>query len=372
MTTVVFWQEALSIHRAPMIRELSLLEGFNVHAVSFGSVSQARQAMGWKAPDYGQATVHIFEPSDWQNATSAVPDADVHVLAGFGAWPGVREAQIHLARASSALMFVLTEPWDDRGFKGFLRLLRANRRVKQIAPYLAGVLPCGPRAKRQLQRFRALRSTPMYDFGYFVNHSATAIPPPPETPRLIFVGKLAEWKKPLLLIRALSTLRNLDWHLDMYGRGDQLSDVQHEIASHGLQDRVQIHDYLPYNDIRKEIATSDVLILPSAHDGWGAVINEALIDGTRVVVSDAAGASDLVTHDMLGQCFQSEDQASLEIALRHVLSMSYGPETRKVIKTWSSETMSPKAAANYFQSILMTLPRPIEAPWKAVSPTAYE
>ncbi|GAA4118553.1 glycosyltransferase family 4 protein [Enteractinococcus coprophilus] len=369
MKEIVFWQEALSIHRAPVIRELSRLAGLRVSAVSFNAVSSARQAMGWDTPDYGQAHLEIFDPSHWQRAAEAYRNADVHVFAGFGAWPGLREVQAHLAPISDAMMFVLTEPWDDRGFKGFLRLLRAGRRVKRLGPHLSGVLPCGPRAKQQLQSFRPLRSTPIYDFGYFVDASAPVTQSPADSQRLIFVGALAEWKRPLLLIRVLARLQHLSWHLDMYGQGAQSSEVHREIELHSLEGRIHVHDYRPYHAIREEIAASDLLILPSAHDGWGAVINEALMDGTRVVVSDAAGASDLVTHEMLGGRFRSGDRSSLEDALRSALAFHHDHQTCSAIRTWADKTISPTAAAEYLKTILLTLPKPVTAPWKEIAPS---
>ena len=369
MTQIVFWQEALSIHRAPVIRALSAVAGLQVSAVSFDSVSVSRRAMGWEAPDYGQARVEIFEPAQWRSAAEAHGDADIHVFAGFGAWPGMREVQAQLAKTRDAKMFVLTEPWDDRGFKGFLRLLRAGRRVQRLGPHLAGVLPCGNRAKKQLQGFSALHATPFYDFGYFVDASDTPLPVPEQRARLIFVGAMAEWKAPLMLVQALAALRQFDWHLDMYGEGDQAAAVQREITTLRLEDRVRLQGYQPYPVIRQAIANSDVLILPSAHDGWGAVINEALMDGTRVVVSDAAGASDLVTHTGLGGCFTSGDRSSLEDTLREALNYPRDQATRRAVKEWSDRAISPEAAAEYLHQIMLNLPNPVRPPWQEIVPS---
>lgn len=369
MTEIVFWQEALSIHRAPVIRELSKMAGLHVSAVSFDSVSSARQAMGWDAPNYGKANVQVVDPADWKEAAVAHVDADVHVFAGFGAWPGLREAQTYLTKNSAAAMYVLTEPWDDRGFKGFLRMLRAGRRVRRIGPNLAGVLPCGSRAKAQLLSFRALRSKPSYDFGYFVDASEASLPSPSEDTRLIYVGALEEWKAPLLLIQALANLRDWDWQLEMYGEGDQASAVQREIGNHGLAERIRLHDYQPHSVIRGAIAASDLLILPSAHDGWGAVVNEALMDGTRVVVSDAAGASDLVTDETLGGCFRTGDRASLEKTLQEALTYGHSHDARRAIRAWANSTIAPAAAADYLKAILLQHPQPVPAPWHEVLPS---
>lgn len=45
---------------------------------------------------------------------------------------------------------------------------------------------------------------------------------------------------------------------------------------------------------------NDVLILPSLHDGWGAVVNEAMTLGLYVIVSDRCGAKALIADETDG------------------------------------------------------------------------
>ena len=48
------------------------------------------------------------------------------------------------------------------------------------------------------------------------------------------------------------------------------------------------------------MAAADVLVLPSRFDGWGAVVNEALMVGTPVICSDRCGASDVIENGRNG------------------------------------------------------------------------
>lgn len=90
----------------------------------------------------------------------------------------------------------------------------------------------------------------------------------------------------------------------------------------------------------------DLLILPSMYDGWGAVINEALQQGMRVLCSDRCGASCLLDGIHRGGTFSWNEKGSLERELRHWISK--GPITQKErtgIASWAKTTISGQAPA---------------------------
>ena len=65
-----------------------------------------------------------------------------------------------------------------------------------------------------------------------------------------------------------------------------------------------------------EYEEADALVLPSIHDPWGLVVNEAMAAGLPVVVSSAAGAADdLVTDGWNGFVVPPFDAAALTRAL---------------------------------------------------------
>lgn len=69
----------------------------------------------------------------------------------------------------------------------------------------------------------------------------------------------------------------------------------------GLVDRVIFLGFLQPPEIPAVFANADIFVLPSRHDGWGVVINEALGAGLSIVATDTVGAAhDLVTPGVNG------------------------------------------------------------------------
>ena len=71
---------------------------------------------------------------------------------------------------------------------------------------------------------------------------------------------------------------------------------------------------------------ADILVLPSEHEPWGVVVNEAMAAGVIPVVSDRVGAApDLVVG--VGQVYPCGDTARLAEALSRALDLVGQPET---------------------------------------------
>ena len=87
----------------------------------------------------------------------------------------------------------------------------------------------------------------------------------------------------------------------------------------------------------------DVLVLPSAFEPWGLVINEVMNAGRAVVVSDQVGCGpDLVRKGENGYVFQAGDIAGLRQALVNLLSdpqkcRAMGQKSLEIINTWGIE-----------------------------------
>src|SRR5205085_7709712 len=72
-------------------------------------------------------------------------------------------------------------------------------------------------------------------------------------------------------------------------------------------------------EVQQSIAAASALVLPSRFDGWGLVINEALMAGVPVIVSNACGAAELVQDGVHGFVFSSGDSASLATKMASLL-----------------------------------------------------
>ena len=75
-------------------------------------------------------------------------------------------------------------------------------------------------------------------------------------------------------------------------------------------------------------------MLPSRHDGWGVVINEALGAGLPIIVSDRVGARDLVDDGRNGLITCAGDVEELADAL---LQLGQSHEMRRSFAAASAE-----------------------------------
>ena len=84
-----------------------------------------------------------------------------------------------------------------------------------------------------------------------------------------------------------------------------------------IQPRVKWAGFREVEDLPPYFAEANVFVLPSIHDGWGVVINQAVSAGMAVIASDAVGAGvDLVTDGKNGLIFPSQNEMALEKTLR--------------------------------------------------------
>jgi len=100
-------------------------------------------------------------------------------------------------------------------------------------------------------------------------------------------------------------------------------------------------------------AEADAFVLPSLHDGWGVVVNQALGAGLPVIASDTVGAAgDLVRHGENGLIVPAGNVAALEVAIR---TFAEGPDRcREMGKnaTETADTISLHAGVNRWHEFL--------------------
>ena len=92
--------------------------------------------------------------------------------------------------------------------------------------------------------------------------------------------------------------------------------------------------------------TRTVFVLPSRHDGWGVVVNQALAAGLPVITSDAVGAGlDLVENGVNGMCVAANDVEALYRALETIAG------TPDIVARWGKNsrekalTLTPEVGA---------------------------
>jgi glycosyltransferase involved in cell wall biosynthesis len=114
---------------------------------------------------------------------------------------------------------------------------------------------------------------------------------------VLFSGQMIARKGVDLLIDAFARVapHHPSLRLLLLGGGPERERFEAQVLE-PLKDRILFLGHREPADLPDVFAAADIFCLPSRHDGWGVVINEALGAGLPLIVSDAVGAGhDLVT-----------------------------------------------------------------------------
>jgi len=103
----------------------------------------------------------------------------------------------------------------------------------------------------------------------------------------------------------------------------QLSIVGHGPYSAALAEMMPeacFTGYLNGTELAKAYASSDIFVFPSTTDTFGNVIIEAQAAGLPVIVSDAGGPRELVSHGINGLITKARDVADFTAAVRRLVA----------------------------------------------------
>jgi glycosyltransferase involved in cell wall biosynthesis len=115
----------------------------------------------------------------------------------------------------------------------------------------------------------------------------------------LFCGKLVSRKRPLDLL--LAAARVDDVHTLFVGDGVLRGELEHTAAALGIAGRTHFSGFVNQTELPAVYRAADVLVLPSAHEPFGLVVNEAFACGIPAIVSSACGsAGDLVQEGRTG------------------------------------------------------------------------
>jgi glycosyltransferase involved in cell wall biosynthesis len=162
-----------------------------------------------------------------------------------------------------------------------------------------------------------------------------------------FCGQMIQRKGVDLLLLGFDRLiaRGFDARLLLVGREAELPKFL-EIVSPVARSRIRYEGFQPPERLPEYFARSDVFVLPSRHDGWGVVINQALGAGLPIITSNAVGAGlDLVESGNNGLRVPPDDADALYRAMEIVASNSamvceWGERSRK-----KARDITPEAGA---------------------------
>lgn len=368
MLEIWFWQVIVSPHMADLAVALAR-RGCKITYVAQQTMSAERAKQGWVAPSLPGVTLHLADNDESMQRLVQLASVDsIHVCQGVRANGLVSLVQRALAKRGLRQWAVM-ETVNDSGWRGILKRAEYGRIFRVRGKSLPGVLATGHRTAVWVAA-RGMPSDRIFPFAYFlpqdeVRASQTQRAPGPF--RFAFAGRLIQLKRVDWLLNALSVLPDQSFELWVVGTGPEELALK-TLAASKLGSRVRWLGLLPLSDVPAVMAQADYLVLPSVHDGWGAVASEAMMVGTPVVCSDACGVAGLVRASEMGGVFPVNDRLALRQLLATQLAKGIvAGETRLHLARWA-HGLGSAAGAAYLANILRfekmgTGPRPI-APWQ--------
>lgn len=349
-----FWQNVISIHQSAFLKALSAEH--EVHLMVSEEISPTRIKQGWSVPEIGN--IEIIISPDNRTIVSALNTKDaLHIFSGIDAFPMVFKA-FKLAIANKCKISVMAEPYNWKGFKGLLRRIKYLMLFKKYGRYIDHFFTTGYQGIK-CYRKSGLKASKIHHWGYFTEfktsdsnlhhqqHSKS---------KLLYVGRIDHNKNIIPVLKKFNVYEDFVEQFTIIGIGP-LSNELKEIASHNP--KIKVLGRVNNSEVTSIMSNHDYLILPSLYDGWGAVINEALSQGTRVLCSDACGASALLDGNFRGEVFTQKNIENTIIKWCKKGALS--KQEREAIRNWSANNISGKAAADYFVKILSELK--VQAPW---------
>ena len=161
---------------------------------------------------------------------------------------------------------------------------------------------------------------------------------------LLAVGAVTPRKGFDLLVQALATLADLDWHLTIAGACDRSPDhvaaLRGAITAAGLDGRITLAGTVSPRRLAELYDRADTVVSPSLFEGYGMALAEALAHGLPVVATTGGAAAETVP-DEAGLKVAPGDANALAAALRLMIG---DPERRRAASdaAWEAGNALPR------------------------------
>lgn len=134
------------------------------------------------------------------------------------------------------------------------------------------------------------------DLSVWSNDAPARTHPVPGVLKLVFMGRLVDWKAMDFSIEAVRLARQqgADVTLDILGDGPERAALQAQAAADDLTDHIRFHGFRSQSDCADMLRASDALILNSLRECGGAVVLEAMSMGRPVIAADWGGPADYI------------------------------------------------------------------------------
>jgi glycosyltransferase involved in cell wall biosynthesis len=178
------------------------------------------------------------------------------------------------------------------------------------------------------------------------NESKNSTERPFAEKNFIYVGRFIPFKNLERLVRAYLALVTDTWGLVLLGEGEEQARLEAILKDYSKA-KVYFVPGKTWYEVPKYLAKAHVLVLPSYSEPWGLVVNEAMVCGKPVLVSDKCGSAiDLVQEGENGYSFSPYDQEELHQKMKLFTEMvdlerdQMGQKSAQIIAKYSPKQVA--------------------------------
>ena len=355
---IVMLSNFINHHQTPVADELYNMQGVEYRFIETKALPEEQRNLGYSDFSNKPYVISAYKSNEeYQKAINLIDNADVVIV---GSAP---ENMIIDRLRSNKLTFRYSErffknrPWYFPDPRVWMELWKKHIRYKNKPLYM---LAASAYTANDVYAIGAYKNK-VYKWGYFPrvddfpleaceNLDASS---GESAPHIMWCARFLRWKHPELPVMLAKRLKDkgYNFHLDMYGCGEELYPTQQLVKSLAINDNVSFYGSLPNEEILKEMRKHEIFLFTSdRNEGWGAVLNESMSNGCAVVASNLIGSVPFLIQDgENGMVFKSGDLDSLTQKVCYLLD---NPTERlemakKAIHTMR-EVWSPANAAKRF------------------------
>jgi glycosyltransferase involved in cell wall biosynthesis len=284
-----------------------------------------RIKQGWEVPELGKVKIIIIKDLNDVSHLIHTEKNNHHFFQGLNISPLIHGAFKLIIKNKK--VNIISESAIELGFKRLPRLLKYNYFAFRYDKNIENIFAMGdlgvkwyiktgfnPNKIHNFQYTIELPEESGFQFQEFISKDNFY--------RFTFIGQIIARKGLDNLIEAFSKVKYNNWHLNIIGDGVMKNEISNRVNALNLNDKITFNGMKNNKEVMSFLTNnSDYLILPSRFDGWGAVVNEALSRGVKVITNEKCGASIMIKDDFFGKKYKEGDQQSLILALESIMKV---------------------------------------------------
>ncbi len=344
---LVAWQNMISPHQAPLLNALAKDPRVSsVTLVVEQELSRERAQMGWSVPELPDIEVLVAPDLAQLDGLKARFVDSEHLVSGFcqgryGDW----------IRANLGHFFLYTElAKSDSLWRSWVNAMRYRYFYRRMANQIKGIFAIGSQCPIWLRDTLAIPNEKILPFGYFLQQNHQSTQPTQPSKGALFVGRLEPVKGIVPLLQQYLDDK-CKYPLTIVGDGSQKDQVLELVAQ---SDSLIALGSASQADILQWLSEYELLVLPNQkEEGWGFVVNEALMNGTPVLCSDLTGARRAVKNAPYSQVLDHQNLAGFVSIINSLAERDFSALHRNALIDWYNQHLSVNAARDYLLTYML-------------------